>query len=83
MDCRRIRSEAKGKAIVERLEYRGYLVRYQFTGTGWFIHWQPMTIRDQAREGHVTATPAEGVPTVLDLTRKAIDAIERERDDFT
>jgi hypothetical protein len=65
---------------VDLLEYRGYLVRYQFTGAGWFAHWRAAATRDHPREGHVTATPEEGVWTVLDWTRKAIDAAIARRD---
>ena len=63
---------------MERFEYRGCLVRYQFTGAGWFAHWRALAPHDDEREGHVTATPEEGARTVLELTLKAIDAaVER------
>jgi hypothetical protein len=66
---------------VKRLEYKGCLMRYQFTGAGWFTHWREMTTRNHAREGYVTATPEENLDTVLDLTRKEIDkAMTREKD---
>jgi hypothetical protein len=67
------RSQHKGD--MQKLEYKGYVIRYQFTGAGWFAYHRASGSSEAAREGHVAATPEEGTEKLLERTREAIDAM--------
>jgi len=60
---------------MNKIEYRGYAIRYQFTGAGWFAHCQPIGHFQPGKEGPVTATPEEGEEKLLERARFAIDAM--------
>lgn len=66
---------------MKRLEYRGCVVRFQFTGAGWFMHWRELTTLGHAKEGCVTAPPEETLDAVLDLARKEINRAITEKSD--
>ena len=69
------RPAKRGATGTQKIEYRGYDIRYQFTGAGWFAHYQPIGYPQPAKESHVTATPREGEGTLLERARAAIDAL--------
>lgn len=57
-----------------RSEYKGYLIRYHFTGAGWFAHFASLEHSHSDQEGCVMATREEGEAKLLTEAKAAIDA---------